>query len=137
MRLITVPLRLLLFPFRLAAVSGRAGWYAGRVVGVSRAAFFGLGFAAGLLVASPKARRVALAGTRRAVVTVARSRTEPAAPEPAAPEPAAPEPAAPEPVVPEPVVVADLAMAAPHGVALADPVTVETEDPTGPVLPTD
>lgn len=117
MRLITVPLRFLLFPFRLAAVSGRAGWYAGRTVGVSRAAFFGLGFAAGLLVASPKARRVALAGTRRAVVTVAKTRSEPA--------------------VPEPVVAPDLAVAAPHGVVLADPVVVETEPSTGPVLPTD
>lgn len=127
MRLITVPVRLLLFPFRLAAVSGRAGWYAGRTVGISRAAFFGLGFGAGLLVASPKARRVALAGTRRAVVKVAGSRHEPAAPEPVVSGP----------VTPEPVVVADLAVAAPHGVLLAEPVVVETEDLTGPVLPTD
>jgi len=127
MRLITVPVRLLLFPFRLAAVSGRAGWYAGRAVGISRAAFFGLGFGAGLLVASPKARRVAIASTRRVVVAVAKNRSEPAAPEAAVSEP----------VAPEPVVAGDLAVAAPHGVVLADPVLVETEDLTGPVLPTD
>jgi len=117
MRLLTLPLRFLLFPFRLAAVSGRAGWHAGRAVGVSRAAFFGLGFGAGLLVASPKARRVALAGTRRAIVTIAKTREEPP--------------------VTDLATVPAVTMTAPHGVGLTDPVPVDTDDPSGPVLPTD
>jgi hypothetical protein len=68
--------RLLTFPFRLAVGSARAGWYAGRAVGATRAAFFGVGFAAGVLVASPKARRAALTGISRVTVAVAERRQE-------------------------------------------------------------
>jgi len=116
-RLLILPIRLLFFPFRVAAGSAKAGYHAGRTVGISRSLFFGLGFASGVLAASPKARRVALAGARRAKVAAAKSRTEP--------------------VPPGAADVADLVVAAPHGVVLADPSTAETADPSGPVLPTD
>ena len=53
-RMILLPLRLLLFPFRFAAGSAKAGYVAGRAVGLSRSIFFGLGFASGVLVASPE-----------------------------------------------------------------------------------
>ena len=66
--------RLLTFPFRLAAGSARAGWYAGRAVGVTRALYFGIGFATGVLAASPKARRAALTGVSRVTVAVAERR---------------------------------------------------------------
>jgi len=116
-RLLILPVRLLLFPFRVAAGSARAGYRAGRTVGISRSLFFGVGFASGVLVASPRARRVALAGARRASVAVAKARTEPPAP--------------------DPTDVPDLVVAAPHGVVLADPAVVEADGPSGPVLPTD
>lgn len=66
--------RLLTLPFRLAAGSARAGWYAGRTVGAGRALFFGVGFATGVLVASPRARRIALTGVSRVTVAVAEAR---------------------------------------------------------------
>ncbi len=116
-RLIVLPFRLLLLPFRVAAVSGRAGWYAGRAVGISRAAFFGVGFGAGLLVASPKARKVALAGTRKAVESVAKAKDD-------APPPAA-------------APVPEVAMVAPHGVAVSDPVPGAPESPPRVVPPTE
>jgi hypothetical protein len=116
-RLIVLPFRLLLLPFRVAAVSGRVGWHAGRAVGLSRAAFFGLGFGAGLLVASPKAREAALAGTRKAIDAVAEATDD-----------------GPPPVV-EPV--PDVAMVAPHGVAVADPAPVAPESPPRVVPPTE
>jgi len=74
--------RLLTFPFRLAAGSARAGWYAGRAVGATRALYFGVGFASGVLVASPTARRAALTGISRVTVAVAERRqdTEPVVP---------------------------------------------------------
>ncbi len=70
-RMILLPLRLLLFPFRFAAGSAKAGYVAGRAVGLSRSVFFGLGFASGVLVASPKARKVAFAGVGRVTKAVA------------------------------------------------------------------
>src|SRR5688500_1889125 len=75
-RLLILPVRLLFFPFRVAAGSAKAGYRAGRTVGISRSLFFGIGFASGVLVASPKARRAALAGARRASAA-AKARTEP------------------------------------------------------------
>ncbi|HEY5697281.1 MAG TPA: hypothetical protein VIT01_07205 [Acidimicrobiales bacterium] len=68
--------RLLTFPFRLAAGSARVGWYAGRAVGVTRALYFGVGFATGVLVASPKARRAALTGVSRVTAAVAERRQD-------------------------------------------------------------
>jgi len=119
-RLLVLPVRLLLVPFRVAAGSAKVGYRAGRTVGVSRSLFFGLGFASGLLVASPKARRVAFAGVGRLTKTVAKAQAKD--------EPA--------PTTFEPVVAPDLVVAAPHGVVLADP-TADPGDPTEPVLPTD
>ena len=74
--------RLLTLPFRLAAGSVRAGWYAGRAVGATRALYFGVGFASGVLAASPTARRAALTGISRLTVAVAERRqdTEPVVP---------------------------------------------------------
>ena len=72
-RLILLPLRLLLFPFRFAAGSAKAGYVAGRAVGLSRSIFFGLGFASGVLVASPKARKAAFAGVGRITMAVAKA----------------------------------------------------------------
>ena len=123
-RMILLPLRLLLFPFRFAAGSAKAGYVAGRAVGLSRSIFFGLGFASGVLVASPKARKVAFAGVGRITKAVAKAQEKDEAPPVPAP-------------APEPVVVADVAMAAPHGVVLADPTSGDGDDLTGPVLPTD
>ena len=77
--------RLLTFPFRLAAGSARAGWYAGRAVGATRALYFGVGFATGVLVASPKARRAALTGVRRVTVAMAERRQDAEPVVPAAP----------------------------------------------------
>ena len=74
LRVLRMPARFLLFPFRIAAGSARVGYYAGRAVGVSRSVFFGLGFAAGVLVASPKARTATRAGVGRVAMAVARSR---------------------------------------------------------------
>ena len=68
--------RLLTFPFRLAAGSARVGWYAGRAVGATRALYFGVGFATGVLVASPKARRAALTGVSRVTAAVAERRQD-------------------------------------------------------------
>jgi hypothetical protein len=80
-------IRLLFLPFRLVFGSVRVGFRAGRAVGVSRALFFGLGFSAGVLVASPTARRLALKGAVKGV-GVAREAGTPPAPTPL--EPAAP-----------------------------------------------
>jgi hypothetical protein len=66
--------RLVTFPFRLAAVSARTGWRSGRLIGLSRSAWFGLGFASGVLVASPRARRVALTGVGKVTVAVVEAR---------------------------------------------------------------
>ena len=63
-------IRLLTFPFRLVYGSARAGWYAGRAVGAGRALFFGAGFAVGVLVASPSARRFTVKGVAKGVVAV-------------------------------------------------------------------
>jgi len=68
--------RLLTFPFRLAAGSARAGWYAGRAVGATRALYFGVGFVTGALAASPKARRTALTAVSRVTVAVAERRQD-------------------------------------------------------------
>ena len=119
-RLILLPLRFLLFPFRFAAGSAKAGYVAGRAVGLSRSIFFGLGFASGVLVASPKARKAAVAGVGRITTAVAKAQKKDEAT--AAPAPAG---------------APDLVVAAPHGVVLADPAPGEGDDPTGPVLPTD
>lgn len=120
-RMILLPLRLLLFPFRFAAGSAKAGYVAGRAVGLSRSVFFGLGFASGVLVASPKARKVAFAGVGRVTKAVAEAREKDES----------------APVVPAPAVAPDLVVAAPHGVVLAAPTSGDGDDPTGPVLPTD
>jgi hypothetical protein len=66
---------LLLLPFRLVFGSVRFGWRAGRLVGPSRAAFFGAGFVVGVLATSPTARRAALSAVTRGVATV-RAATE-------------------------------------------------------------
>ncbi len=120
-RLILLPLRFLLFPFRFAAGSAKAGYVAGRAVGLSRSIFFGLGFASGVLVASPKARKAAFAGLGRITTAVAKAQQKD------------------DPVTgaAAPVVVPDLAVAAPHGVVLTDPAPGQTDGPTGPVVPTD
>jgi hypothetical protein len=80
---------LLTLPFRLVLRGVRLGWYAGRTVGPTRAVFFGLGFTAGVWVASPSFRRLTLKGALRGVETVRDARQPPAAPvtpiEPAAP----------------------------------------------------
>ncbi len=120
-RLILLPLRFLLFPFRFAAGSAKAGYVAGRAVGLSRSIFFGLGFASGVLVASPKARKAAFAGVGRITAAVAKAQEKKGS----------------APAAPEPVVAPDLVVAAPHGVVLAEPEPAEPVDPAGPVLPTD
>jgi hypothetical protein len=120
-RLILLPLRFLLFPYRFAAGSARAGYYAGRAVGFSRSVFFALGFASGVLVASPKARKAAFSGVGRITMAVAKAQRKDDAP----------------PAASEPVVAPDLVVAAPHGVVLTDPVPGDPGDPTGPVLATD
>ena len=120
-RLILLPLRFLLFPFRFAAGSAKAGYIAGRAVGLSRSLFFGLGFASGVLVASPKARKAAFAGVGRITMAVAKAQKKDESP----------------PAGFEPVVAPDLVVAAPHGVVLTDPAPGETDGPTGLVLPTD
>jgi hypothetical protein len=86
-RLLTVPLRLLAlsfrrlvtFPFRLAALSARTGWRSGRLVGLSRSGWFGVGFTTGVLVVSPKARRAAFTGVTKLTVAAVKARkgTEP------------------------------------------------------------
>ena len=120
-RLILLPLRFLLFPFRFAAGSAKAGYVAGRAVGLSRSIFFGLGFASGVLVASPKARKAAFVGVGRITTAVAKAQKKDEA----------------APVASAPAVVPDRAVAAPHGVGLTDPAPGGTDGPTGPVVPTD
>lgn len=104
-RLVTVPYHVVTFPVRVAAVSARVGWRTGRVVGPNRAAFFGAGVATGVLLASPRARRLAVSGVAAAARAVAdaRRRREPppglvtgAPVSPSAPVPAVPAPAAEE-----------------------------------------
>lgn len=70
-------IRLLTLPFRLLFGSVRVGYHAGRAVGASRALFFGVGFTAGVLVASPGARRLAYKGTLKGVAAVRRPEEEP------------------------------------------------------------
>lgn len=120
-RLILLPLRFIRFPFRVAAGSARAGYFAGRTVGLSRSVFFGLGFASGVLVASPRARRAAFAGVGRITKVAAKAKEKDGS----------------TPTAPESAVVPDGVVAAPHGVALTDPAPGDPDDPTGPVLPTD
>ncbi len=122
-RIIRLPFRLVTLPVRIAAGAGRAGWYAGRAVGFSRSAFFGLGFATGVLVVSPKARQVALTGARRATVAVAKARQESPAPPPDVAEEGSVGPApAPAASRPDPTPVVD---------AGAVPPTAMTEDDAG------
>ena len=73
-------IRLLTFPFRVFLRSVRLGWRTGRVVGPSRALFFGLGFTAGVVIASPSARRAALKAVVTGVDAVREARTPPAPP---------------------------------------------------------
>jgi len=77
---------LLTLPFRLVFGSLRIGWKAGRLVGPSRALFFGVGFGVGVLVASPKARALAAEGVAKASEALAEARRPPSPPEP--PDPA-------------------------------------------------
>jgi hypothetical protein len=69
-------IRLLTLPFRLVFGGVRLGWYAGRTVGPTRAVFFGLGFTAGVWVASPTFRRATLKGAVRAAAAAKRPRDE-------------------------------------------------------------
>jgi hypothetical protein len=69
-------IRLLTLPFRLVVGGVRLGWYAGRTVGPTRAVFFGLGFTAGVWVASPTFRRATLKGAVRAVAAAKRPSDE-------------------------------------------------------------
>jgi hypothetical protein len=73
-------IRLLTLPFRLVFGSLRLGWRTGRVVGPSRALFFGLGFATGVVIASPTARRAVLKGVVTGVDAVQGARTSPPPP---------------------------------------------------------
>ena len=91
-------IRLLTLPFRVVFGSVRLGWRTGRVVGPSRALFFGIGFATGVVVASPTARRAALKGVVSGAAAIREARTPPAPVARAAPAvevPAPTEPAAP------------------------------------------
>jgi hypothetical protein len=73
---------LITLPFRLAFGSVRIGWKAGRLVGPSRALFFGIGFGVGVLAASPKARALAFEGAGKAREAIAEARqVEPTPPE--------------------------------------------------------
>ena len=69
-------IRLLTLPFRLVFGGVRLGWYAGRTVGPTRAVFFGLGFTAGVWVASPAFRRMTLKGALRGFAAVQRPKDE-------------------------------------------------------------
>ena len=71
-------IRLLTLPFRLVFGSVRLGWKAGRTVGPTRAVFFGLGFTAGVWVASPAFRRLTLQGAVKGLA--AARKPEPATP---------------------------------------------------------
>ena len=57
-------IRLITLPFRLAFGSARLGWRTGRLIGPGRAVTFGLGIGAGVLLASPEARRTARASVQ-------------------------------------------------------------------------
>ena len=70
-------IRLLTLPFRMLFGGIRLGWYAGRTVGPTRAVFFGLGFTAGVWVASPAFRRLTIQGALRGVAAT-RKPPEPA-----------------------------------------------------------
>lgn len=65
---------LLFLPFRVARGSAKVGWRTGRLVGPRRAVVFGAGVVTGVLIASPDARRaaVALLGSLREAVEKAR-----------------------------------------------------------------
>ena len=65
---------LLTLPFRLVFGSLRLGWRTGRLVGPSRALFFGIGFGLGVLAVSPKAREAALKGVTKASEAIAEAR---------------------------------------------------------------
>lgn len=80
-----IVVRLLLLPLRLVNGSIKAGYRAGRLVGASRALFFGLGFATGVVVASPTARRLAFTGAAKGVKAVADARAKPEPPADPAP----------------------------------------------------
>jgi hypothetical protein len=69
-------IRLLTLPFRLVAASTRVGWRAGRLVGPSRAFFFGLGFVTGVLLTSPTARKVAFGAAIRTGDAIADARRD-------------------------------------------------------------
>jgi hypothetical protein len=73
---------LLTLPFRLAFGSVRLGWRTGRLVGPSRALFFGIGFGLGVVAASPSARRVAVKAVAKGVATAKAAADEPPATEP-------------------------------------------------------
>jgi hypothetical protein len=73
---------LLTLPFRLVFGSVRLGWRTGRLVGPSRALFFGVGVGVGVLAASPSARRVAVKVAARGVATAKAASNEPPATEP-------------------------------------------------------
>jgi hypothetical protein len=67
---------LITLPFRLVFGSLRIGWKAGRLVGPSRALFFGIGFGVGVLAASPKARALAFEGAGKAQDALASARQD-------------------------------------------------------------
>ncbi len=74
---------LITLPFRLVFGSVRLGWRTGRLVGPSRALFFGTGFAIGVLAVSPKARAAAFEGVAKITGAIADGRRVDApAPEP-------------------------------------------------------
>ncbi len=72
---------LLTLPFRLVFGSVRLGWKTGRLIGPSRALFFGLGFGLGVLAVSPKAREAALKGVAKASEAIADARRPEPVPE--------------------------------------------------------
>jgi hypothetical protein len=133
-------IRLIMFPFRLAFGSARVGWRTGRLVGPSRALFFGLGVATGVLAASPAARRRALAGVATAVDAV---RDRMGGEAGSAPAPITGPAQTPTVTVPEPVPSATGAepAAAPTTPGPVPPATgvqpTVPDDPTGRVSPSD
>ena len=75
-------IRLLTLPFRVFFGSVRLGWRTGRLVGPTRAMFFGFGFTAGVVIASPTARRAVLKGVVTAADAIREARTPTAPPVP-------------------------------------------------------
>jgi hypothetical protein len=72
---------LITLPFRLVFGSMRLGWRTGRLVGPSRALFFGTGFAIGVLAVSPKARAAAFGGVAKLTEAIADRRADPPPPD--------------------------------------------------------